>query len=77
MRILLVLICAVCLTACDKKITPQPIVPAPLLKPVGVTCAVGDSEVYLGRCAIALRQGLNLANSQINAIAGLLQSTPR
>lgn len=64
----LALICAVCLTACAKA---DLVVPPELLQRVSVTCQTGNLEVHLGRCAIALRQGLDTANSKIEAVGRL------
>jgi len=71
-----VLICALFLTACadDSRVElATPFVPADLLRPVEVRCASGDTAAALGRCAIALRAGLNEANGQIVAVGQIVQ----
>ena len=75
----LILTSALFLTACS---TPDPIirteyvkpdVPDALLRPVAVTCRHGETSRALGECALAYRAGLNRANSQIAAIAEVIQ----
>ncbi|QXN71819.1 hypothetical protein RCMRWORF_49 [Rhodobacter phage RcMrWorf] len=51
----------------------KPDVPDALLRPVVVTCRDGDTSRVLGECALAYRAGLNRANSQIAAIAEVIQ----
>lgn len=73
----LALICALFLTACDREPRVElaaPFVPADLLRPVVVRCASGDTAAALGNCALALRAGLNEANSQIAAVGEILQT---
>lgn len=75
----LILTSALFLTACGANkpmvrtefLKPQ--VPAHLLRPVAVQCPPGDTSRALGECALAYKHGLNTANSQIVAIAGVLQ----
>jgi hypothetical protein len=72
----LALTCALFLTACADR-APQvelatPYVPADLLRPVVVRCPSGGTVAALGNCAIALRAGLNQANSQIVAVGAVL-----
>jgi hypothetical protein len=64
------------LTACGEPRVElaAPYVPADLLRPVLVRCADGDTAAALGRCAIALRAGLNEANAQIAAVGTILQT---
>ena len=75
----LILMSALFLTACS---APDPIirteyvkpdVPDTLLRPVAVTCRDGETSRALGECALAYRAGLNRANSQIAAIAEVIQ----
>ena len=75
----LILTSALFLTACS---VPDPIirteyvkpdVPDALLRPVAVTCRDGETSRALGECALAYRAGLNRANSQIVAIAEVIQ----
>lgn len=75
----LILMSALCLTACA---VPDPIirteflkpdVPEALLHPVVVTCSDGNTSRALGECAVALKSGLNRANSQIAAIAEVIR----
>ena len=75
----LILTSALFLTACA---APEPIVrteyvkpdvPDALLRPVVVTCRDGETSRALGECALAYRAGLNRANSQIAAIAEVIQ----
>ena len=51
----------------------KPDVPDALLRPVAVTCRDGETSRALGECALAYRAGLNRANSQIAAIAEVIQ----
>ena len=51
----------------------KPDVPDALLRPVVVTCRDGETSRALGECALAYRAGLNRANSQIAAIAEVIQ----
>ena len=51
----------------------RPQIPAPLLQKVVVTCEPGETSRSLGECALAQKQGLAQANSQIAAIAEVLQ----
>lgn len=46
----------------------QPVIPAELLRPVVVICEDGSKVRALGDCALALRSGLNTANSKLQAI---------
>ena len=55
------------LTACASS-TPPVIIPDALTREVTVVCQQGDTSRHFGRCAIALRQGLDSANSQLRAI---------
>jgi len=64
------------LTACGDDpsvVLAPPFVPADLLSPVEVRCAPGDTASALGRCAIALRAGLNEANLRIGAVGQIIQ----
>lgn len=70
------LICALFLTGCADEPRVElaaPHVPADLLRPVVVRCASGETAAALGNCALALRAGLNRANSQITALGEILQ----
>ena len=49
------------------------LLPDALLRPVVVTCRDGETSRALGECALAYRAGLNRANSQIAAIAVVIQ----
>lgn len=71
----LALTCALFLTACGEPRLElvNPHVPADLLREVVVRCAGGETVAALGNCAIALRAGLNQANSQIVATGEILQ----
>lgn len=60
---------ALFLTACAN--SPS-VVPAELTRPVLVECATGDASRALGRCAIALRAGLNTANDKLTSIGDLV-----
>lgn len=69
----LALICVVFLSACDNQ-QPATVIPDALLNPVNVRCASGSKERAVGNCLIALRQGLDEANSQIDSIARIVKS---
>lgn len=75
----LILMSVLCLTACSPREPVvrteylKPYVPEALLRPVTVKCQDGTTVRALGECAIALRSGLNRANSQIGAIAQVLK----
>lgn len=64
----LILIFVSFLTACADPEKAR-VIPEPLLRPVVVVCEGGTKSKNLGDCALALRAGLNTANSQILAIA--------
>lgn len=68
------IICAMCLTGCARR--ADRVIPQELLAPVVVTCAPGETSRALGNCALALRVGLNEANSQIDAIRAI-EEAPR
>ena len=72
---LLALTCALFLTACGEPRVELagPHVPADLLRPVVVQCPRGDTAAALGSCALALRTGLNRANSQIATVGQIIQ----
>lgn len=75
----LILMSALSLTACgaaDPIVRTEfirPDVPEHLLRPVVVTCPEGYTSRALGECALAYQQGLADANSQITAIAEVLE----
>ena len=75
----LILTSALFLTACS---APEPVVrteyvkpdvPEALLRSVTVSCRKGNTSRALGDCALAYKAGLNRANSQIAAIAEVIQ----
>lgn len=67
----LTLMSVLCLTACALRPDPVQIIPAELTRKVVVTCASGDTSRALGQCALALREGLNVANDKLGRIAGI------
>lgn len=67
----LTLMAALCLTACATP-DPTPVVPAELLRPVVVTCAPGDTMRALGQCALAMAEGLAVANDKLARVAVLV-----
>ena len=75
----LILMSVLFLTACS---TSKPVtrleyvkqqIPDHLLRPVVVKCEDGKTSRALGECALALKSGLNRANSQIEAIAEVVR----
>lgn len=60
-----------CLTACAA--TNTDVIPGALTTPVTVTCRAGDTSRALGECAIALRAGLDDANSRLVAIGDIVR----
>lgn len=64
----LILMSALFLSGCGDRDTRADI-PEALLREVKVECPSGETSRALGNCAIRLRQGLNIANSQLTAIA--------
>lgn len=69
----LALIFVACLSACGDKSRPSVVIPEELRRPVEVRCASGSTQAHLGRCAIALRQGLNEANSKLASINSIYE----
>lgn len=61
------------LTACAHR-SPQLVIPEALTAPVLITCPDGSTSRAVGKCLIALREGLNVANSQLAEIRQLSQT---
>lgn len=66
---------ALCLTACAAPV-PEPVIPPELLRPVVVECRAGDTLRDLGQCAMALRAGLDTANSKLLAVGEVVGAPP-
>ncbi len=66
----LTLMSALFLTACATN-TPV-VIPVELTRETVVTCETGETSRALGRCTLALREGLANANSKLRAIGEIV-----
>lgn len=64
----LILMSVLFLTGCAVR-APEIVLPEALTDPVIVECREGQTSRSLGECAMALREGLTIANSKLTRIA--------